>query len=51
MPLFGGKKTLYNVKELSKYERQFDGSEIPPIYDLEKVAEIQRRIDTLIRPN
>lgn len=51
MPLFGGKKTLWNVKELSKYERQFDGSEIPPIYDMEKVTELQRQIDTLIRPN
>ena len=50
MPLFGGKKNIWKIKELSKYERKFDGSEIPPIYDLEKVNELHREIDATIRP-
>ncbi|MHA1129663.1 MAG: hypothetical protein ACTSQI_02755 [Candidatus Helarchaeota archaeon] len=50
MPIFGGKKTLWKIKELTKYNRKIDGSEIPPIYDLEKVGNIHREIDAIIRP-
>lgn len=51
MPLFGGKKNLWKIKELSKYNRKIDGSEIPPIYDMEKVNEIHREIDASIHPH
>jgi chromosome segregation ATPase len=50
MPLFGGKKTLWKIKELSNYVRKIDGSEIPPIYNLEKVGDLHREIDANLRP-
>jgi chromosome segregation ATPase len=51
MPLFGGKeKNFWKIKELAKYSRKIDGSEIPPIYDLEKTNETHRDIDANIRP-
>ncbi len=45
-----GKKPLGKVKELKNYERKIDGSEIPPIYDLEKMSELHQEIDANIRP-
>ncbi|MHA1266387.1 MAG: hypothetical protein ACTSRS_14230 [Candidatus Helarchaeota archaeon] len=50
MPIFGGKKTLWKIKELTKYERRIEGSEIPPIYDLEKLSAIHQEIDANLRP-
>ncbi|NVM29358.1 MAG: hypothetical protein HWN65_11005 [Candidatus Helarchaeota archaeon] len=45
-----GRKPLSKVKELKKYERKIDGSEIPPILDLEKVNPIHKEIDAILRP-
>lgn len=45
-----GKKPISKIKELKKYERKIDGSEIPPIYDLEKMGAIHQEIDAAIRP-
>lgn len=45
-----GSKPLSKVKELKKYERKIDGSEIPPILDLDKVNPIHKEIDAIIRP-
>lgn len=45
-----GNKPLAKIKELKKYERKIDGSEIPPIYNLEKMGEIHREIDPVLRP-
>lgn len=51
MPIFGGgKKTIWKIKELTRYERKLDGSEIPPIYDLEKIDAVHQEIDANIRP-
>ncbi len=50
MPIFGGKKTLWKIKEFSKYDRKIDGSEIPPIYDLGKFNEVHRELDAILRP-
>ncbi|NVM54525.1 MAG: hypothetical protein HWN66_12545 [Candidatus Helarchaeota archaeon] len=45
-----GKKPIWKIKEVSKYQRKIDGSEIPPIYDLEKISTIHQEIDARIRP-